>query len=232
MPLEYADLLSVTSKRSLNGVRVNWTSLFPYSVRRVVPVDAVIFDAADRPDYIWYVERGLVKLVILNHDGKEQGLLFVGPGRTFGEAAAFDDHPYRITSIAHKPSVVHCIPCEVMLQKMKIDNDLLLAMVKSLSVKIRDLASQIEGITLMSPRNRVQFALLRLCGTCGINVGGSTIGLPLTHSDIAAFTHLSRVTVTRVMKELKNEGLVENRRNLVLVQEARLREIASSLAPE
>lgn len=229
MPLEAADLVLTSFSESLNGVRFNWAHPLPPGVRRVVPEGGIIFDEAGCQDHIWYVDSGLVKLMILSSDGKEQSMLFVGPRRTFGEAAAFDDYPYRVIAVAHRQSDVRCVSVHDVIEAMKDNYEVGLVIIKSLCTKIRDLASQIEGITLMDPRSRVQYALVRLSGTCGEDVGAETIGLPLSHRDIAAFTNLSRVTVTRVMHDLKREGIIRGRRAYVLIKRSKLIKMASSL---
>lgn len=73
---------------------------------------------------------------------------------------------------------------------------------------------QIEMLTFIRSHRRVDVMLVKLLGWLAKRFGhavesGNLIDLRLTHQDLAELMGTTRVTVTRVLKQLEEQGLIE-----------------------
>ena len=60
--------------------------------------------AGDRPDYVYLVLTGSLKVVVSDEDGREVILSILGQGELFGEMGMFDERPRSASVIAVVPA--------------------------------------------------------------------------------------------------------------------------------
>ena len=100
--------------------------------------------------------------------------------------------------------------------------ELAISLLRISSLKQRTLGVRMQSLSLPKPERRISELLNRLADLYGTNEGGATlIGISLTHEQIAAMTGASRVTVTRTLKRLKAEGVIDVRGKQLLVVQSR-----------
>jgi len=65
------------------------------------------FSQGERPDAIFYIQKGRLKLTVVSHNGKEATIALLGAGQFMGEDCIISDHPTRMaTATALTPCAI------------------------------------------------------------------------------------------------------------------------------
>lgn len=167
---------------------------------------AAIFREGDLAVHMYSVALGTVKLYKLLPDGRRQITAFLFPGDFFGLAV---DGAYAYTAEALTPVTL----CRFPRRKL----DLLLEDVpriekRLLGLAIDELAAAHEQMLLLgrkTAREKVASFLLMLSRRAvRRGLPASPLGLPMSRSDIADYLGLTIETVSRVLTQLKRDGVV------------------------
>ena len=81
--------------------------LIRYAVRKTVPRSTRLFAQGAPGDALFVIQRGKVKVVLSDAEGKEVILSVLGPGDFFGEMALIDDEPRSAGVVALEASGRH-----------------------------------------------------------------------------------------------------------------------------
>ncbi|HUW36705.1 MAG TPA: cyclic nucleotide-binding domain-containing protein [Rhodocyclaceae bacterium] len=177
------------------------------SLRRVAR-QAVVLNAGDHTDNIYLILSGGLKVLIAGDDGREVILSMLGPGEFFGEMGIIDDHPRSATVKATESSNLVVIN-KADFQRCLADNfDVSLFIMRSLVKRLRQADRKIESLSLMDVYGRAARLLLDLAED---RDGRKVVTRKITRQDIARMIGASREMVSRVMRDLQSEGLIEER---------------------
>ncbi len=179
----------------------NWELLTQYGVKMQILTNSVIYLQSQAPDYLYYLQSGRVKSVILSDDGTEQLLKIFRPGTLFGEAAFFDAKPRATTAIALSQCCVIRLDHAGIERALAEKPALAMQMFRYLSEKIRMLSDQVGSMAFLSARERVETYLHSLPCANGV--------VRTTQDEIAEACNLSRVSVSRILRDLRKEGALE-----------------------
>ena len=185
------------------------------SMLRTVPRHSVVLNAGDHTDSIYFVLSGALKVQISDEEGREVILSMLGPGELFGEMGALDDHPRSATVLAVEASEVVEIGKVDFMHCLQENPDVALFIMRNLTRRLRLADRNIESLALLDVYGRVARLLLDAAET----VDGQLV---VTHmaskQDIAKMIGASREMVSRVMRDLMVQGLIQERDGqLVLV---------------
>jgi CRP-like cAMP-binding protein len=160
-----------------------------------------------RPDYLWQIERGVVRTYTWLADGTIITLGLWGPGDVVGETLSKAD-PYQIETLTEVEAIAIPArnwhpPRDVLLSYMRQTEELML----------------IRAIRGAEPM--VLKLLIWLASKFGSEVSqGYAIDLKITHQDLSELIGLTRVTVTRALSQLEQQGAIQRRsRRLVVLKE-------------
>jgi CRP/FNR family cyclic AMP-dependent transcriptional regulator len=161
--------------------------------------------------------------------GAEFTLRYVQPGEVFGHIAVMSGKPRETFAQAKIASKVLHLPRAAFLAVLRAHNSVLYSVTKRIARRFVDLQSHAEDLIFLDARTRLARLLLRLAGEHGYRSGQSlTIGLPLTHEEVATLIGTSRQTASLYLGELTKAGLVARRgRQVVLPDPGALEAIAS-----
>ncbi len=166
-----------------------------------------LFNAGERPEGIFIVIDGLVKLSIMAPDGAERIVDLITPNHAFGEALAFLDRPAPVTATALERSALLLIPKRIVTEALRETSPLVRRMLAGLSQRLHYLLMDIESVCLHSARERVIRYLLSLRENEHANA--THVRLPARKHVIAARLNLTPETFSRVLHELASDGLIE-----------------------
>ncbi|MGH9682987.1 MAG: Crp/Fnr family transcriptional regulator [Candidatus Acidiferrales bacterium] len=158
----------------------------------------------------YLILSGLVQVSIVRVDGIEVVLEYMGPETICGEGAAFDSLPRFSGAVAVEET--HAIEFDAtrIEEVFKQDPELASALLRVTSLKQRVLAIRLEHMASRNPEVRIMDLLHRLQEMFGIDhAGGRLLVTYLTHEQIGAMTGISRVTVTRAMRLLREQRQVD-----------------------
>ncbi|MCP9815856.1 Crp/Fnr family transcriptional regulator [Synechococcus sp. GreenBA-s] len=152
---------------------------------------------------LWLVSRGMVKLSCITEQGDDLVLGLAGPNEPFGAPLTNLDL-YEATTLCD--SDLLCIPLDEVDETPHIARSLVTAMAS----RMRQSEALIALLGLRRVEERVRGFLELLAQEYGQPCEqGLRLNLRLTHQDIAAALSTTRVTVTRVLGMLREEGWLQ-----------------------
>lgn len=164
------------------------------------------------PQVVWVVCRGVVQLSTLYQSGDEALLGLAGPSMPFGLPLTLI-YPYQATALSDVDLMG--------LTSAEIDQSPALA--KEVGRHTVRRLRQTEAMLAMAGYRRVEDRLRQLLLLLQMEVGqpvaeGTRISVRLTHQHLASAIGTTRVTVTRLLGQLRSEGrlIVDTNRHLIL----------------
>ena len=152
----------------------------------------------------------MVKLCAITVHGDELLLGFAGPNRRLASRST----PWRLAAVALSDCDLLCITTNDVEQSPQ----LALAMMHAITARHSQVESLLALLGLRRVEERVRGFLELLAQDYGQPCDdGLSLNLPLTHQDIASALSTTRVTVTRVIGLLREEGCTcQFRRHIVI----------------
>lgn len=175
----------------------------------------LIFHKGDVAEGMHVVVMGQVKLSLPSSQGMEKVVHMCGPGSTFGEAVVFLDKPYPVTAQATSESLLLLVSKRVMLDAMDTNTLLCRKMMASLSSRLHELLSDMETCML---RGSVQRVVCFLSQAAPVGKGNAyDIHLPASKQTLASQLNLAPETLSRVLGQLTEAGLIQVKGRLIAV---------------
>jgi len=176
----------------------------------------VVLHEGDTADYIYFVLNGRLRVLMSDSEGREVILSMLGQGDLFGEIGVIDDEPRSATVVAVEPSDLLVFYKEDFRRCLADNFDITLAIMRSLAKRMRTADQHIESLALLDVYGRVARVLLE---TAEVREGRKVVPQRLTKLDIAKMVGASREMVSRVMKDLQQQGLIEECDGEVFIHE-------------
>jgi CRP/FNR family cyclic AMP-dependent transcriptional regulator len=178
--------------------------------RRTFQKDAVVFFENEQGDSLFMILEGRVKVTILGDDGREIILSILGPGDFFGEMSLLDDEPRSATAIAIEESELLSVLRADFQGVIAGDPSTTLALIRSLTGRLRKANHQISTLALLDVYGRVARVILDMAREEGKRLKDGRISFRrATHQEIANRIGTTRETVTRMIKDLERQGLIQ-----------------------
>lgn len=171
---------------------------------------SIVFAPAARPESVYVVERGLVRIFRVDASGGETTFGYVGPGGVFGELAAFGDLPRESFAAAALPATVRKFTRGTFERLVRARSDRAYEVTRQIGSRLKRIESRVEHLVFHDVRSRLVTILLELAGDFGRSDGRRVVlELPLTQSELATLIGATRQTVNATLAELRQEGLVQ-----------------------
>ena len=161
---------------------------------------------------VWLVVRGMVKLSAISVQGDELLLGLAGPNEPFGDPLS-NVEVYEATTLCE--SDLLCLTCD----EIAASPHLAMALLQGMGVRYRQSEAMLGLLGLRRIENRVRGFLELLANDYGQPCDqGLRLNIKLTHQELASALSTTRVTVTRVLGSLKDEGWLQldGQRRLVI----------------
>ena len=193
------------------------------------PADTVICHEGGNAERLFFVAHGKVKLMRHSPDGDDVVLDLLPQGALFGGLAPLGTQHYPETAVAQTDCCVLAISGADFQQLLEAHPAVTLAVLRSVARSLDDARETIRQLTTSDVRTRVAVALAKLAERLGdADSQGVLIRSPLSRQDLAAMIGATPETVSRVMADLKREGLIDTGRQWVrILQPEQLRALAS-----
>ncbi len=202
---------------------------FDRLARRMRPVAATggsLLFVQDQPaDRFFILLDGWVKLARLSEDGAEAVVHVVAPGETFAEAAVFAQGVFPVCAEAVTDVRALALSAADMTEAIAVDSAIALAMLESLSMRLRQLVGQIESLQIKPAPRRVAEFLLTLCPP---RADSCTLVLPLNKALIAHRLGMRPETFSRALGRLRSAGVEPQEGRIVVASVAALRRQAET----
>lgn len=159
--------------------------------------------------FLYYLERGEIWLTRTTMDGREKIIWAIGPDSLFGETPFFDELPARSAMVAATDCTVYAFARQCVLsQILPTHPDLMLALFRSLALKVRVLSNQAVSLSLDDLPSRI-CKYLHLRQKDEVPEKAPLVVSPgLNQQDLANLLGVHRVTLNKSLRELEKSGVL------------------------
>jgi CRP-like cAMP-binding protein len=186
-------------------------------IERKFPKGATIFEEGVLGDYMYLIGKGQVKVTKMSEDGREKILEILSDGDFFGEMSLLDREPRSASIKTTTPTVLLALSRTDFLGLLARSPDISMGLICELSRRLRETDEQVRALLFERVEGRTRRILGRLARDPVSGRPDLRATPPVTHQQLADLVGTSRETITRVVKELKDEGwlLQQGKRYLV-----------------
>ncbi|NET31880.1 MAG: global nitrogen regulator NtcA [Cyanothece sp. SIO1E1] len=179
-----------------------------------------IFFPGDPAERVYFLLRGAVKLSRVYEAGEEITVALLRENSVFGVLSLItgnrSDRFYH--AVAFTPVELLSVPIEHVEKALKDNPDLSMLMLQGLSSRILQTEMMIETLAHRDMGSRLVSFLLILCRDFGIpGSEGITVDLKLSHQAIAEAIGSTRVTVTRLLGDLRQDKMISIHKKKITV---------------
>ncbi|MDN5331425.1 MAG: family transcriptional regulator, cyclic receptor protein [Tepidanaerobacteraceae bacterium] len=184
----------------------------------------VIFFEGEPGDAVYFVKSGKVKVYKSDDEGREYILHIFGEGDVFAEAVLLGGGTYPAIAEAVEDSVVGFIKNEDLERLIRGNPDLAIKIIRIMASRLRDSQEKIKNLALRDTYDRTACLLHKISLDCGHRTSrGIEIDLPVTRQELAALVGTSRETVTRILSQMKRDGIIDiDRQKIIVLNERKL----------
>jgi CRP/FNR family transcriptional regulator len=180
-----------------------------------------LFIEGSYPRGVFCINEGRIKIYKRGNEGKEQIIQIAKGGDLVGFRAMFSEDVYKVSAETLEECNICFISREDFLSLMDSNPTLRKGIIKELSTELADRANFITNMAQKSVRERLAFSLLLLMD---IYVGEP---INLSREDMANFVGTATETLIRLLKDFKEEALIEtNARKITVLDRNKLMSIA------
>ena len=184
-----------------------------------------LFKQGDPSTGFHAVVHGRVALVAASPQGRERVSAIIEAGRSFGEAVMFLEKPYIVTARALGDALVLHIAKDTVFSELARNPGFGRRIIATLSTKLHASVRELDLYALGSGGRRFAAWLLRLVPHEAR--GATEVTLPAAKRAIASQLNLSAEHLSRILRELAAEGLIDVRgRSVAIPDVGRLRDWA------
>ena len=176
--------------------------------RKVYYKNEFIFREGEVTSTIYLIKYGRVRLFKVSEAGKEITFDIIKEDDIFGENTFLENSKHTMNAQAIEDTFICSCDKEhftLLLQNPRTS----LKIIQLLGKKLNDYTDQVANIAFRDVKGRISSTLLRLADEYGTpSPEGVTINIELTHQDLANLVNASRVMVTNVLINLRQEGAI------------------------
>jgi len=170
-----------------------------------------IFFPGDPAEQVYFLLKGAVKLSRFYQTGEETTVCLLKEQSVFGVLSFINgnrsDRFYH--AVALTPVELVSMPSAQVVKALKEDAEVAAMVLRGLSARVLQTQRIVEALAQRDIGSRLKRFLLILCRDFGVpGTEGITIRLKLSHQEIAEAIGATRVTVTRLLAQLREQALI------------------------
>jgi len=179
-----------------------------------------IFFPGDPAERVYFLLKGAVKLSRVYEAGEEITVALLKENSVFGVLSLITGHRSDrfYHAVAFTPVELLSVPIEQMEKALQEQPQLSMIMLQGLSSRILQTEMMIETLAHRDMGSRLVSFLLILCRDFGVpSQNGITVDLKLSHQAIAEAIGSTRVTVTRLLGDLRQDEMISIHKKKITV---------------
>lgn len=199
---------------------VDWSSVTEGLQPKLFKKNTIIYHQKDKPDYVYLVKKGRVRLDIYGFNGEKISLFIADQGTFFGELSPIDAMPNMCSATAATDSLLYAIPTSAFIAEVNRNHAFACNILQMMAKKIRLISMQVGQLSFNDAYYRVCYALSNLIRQYGKKESDDTYRLRIkfTHQEMADLTGLSRVTVSNILSSMTCKGIIEKKDGYLIVK--------------
>lgn len=176
--------------------------------RRTYPAGHIVVFADESPEHVFYIESGKVRKYDTSYKGDEVIVNVFKPPAFFPMSWAINRADNHFFYKTEEPTVLYVAPPEDTMRFLQRNPDVMLDLLSRVYHGLEGLLGRMVHLMSGTAKSRLMYELIIECRRFGVEQDGGCVLVRAGEQDIAARTGLSRETVSREMKKLKECGLV------------------------
>jgi len=166
------------------------------------------------------LRSGKARIFRTGADGREQTFRLVEPGDTFGEVPVFDGQPTPASVETLDHSEVIFVPAPAFLLLLQRQPAVSTAVLRHFARRLRSFTELVEQISLQTVQSRLARYLSQLAREEGIpGPEGTVVPREITQQDLASLVGSVREVVSRTLRVMEEDGIVEVRRREIVIRD-------------
>ena len=188
------------------------TALFPAIQHRSYSRHSFMLRAGERADALYVILAGRAKNVIDDGDGREVTLTIIGANEFFGDMSLIDEKPRSASVEALDACEILYVSKSAFMSCLKDNFDLAMLILRAVVARLREADRKIASLALMDVHGRVARLIIELAR----HVNGTWI-VDTGSEEMARMVGASREMVSRVLKEMRESGLIRRDKRKIIV---------------
>jgi CRP/FNR family transcriptional regulator, cyclic AMP receptor protein len=161
---------------------------------------------------LYIVAEGLVKEYRLHTSGRQRVIKMYGSGSLFGRTILTDSGSCILQAEAVEPTEVYVIIPRYLQSLIEQDATVAIRLMIHMAKQLEEAYLELESVAYEPIYHRVCNLLIKLCNDLQISVpSGCFISLRITQEDMAEMLGVTRMTVTKAVRELRKKGILLGR---------------------
>jgi CRP-like cAMP-binding protein len=186
--------------------------------RRNFEINTVIFQEGDTGEALYIIAEGLVKLSKVDLGGHEKTLAILQPPEFFGEMALLGEPARTASALALRQVTAYLLFEDDFKQLLEQYPTISLNVTTTLVSRLKGMDDEAQILSYKDAQGRVAYVLLRLFQNGVIEFNDDDRAyVRLTHQELASLAGTSRETVTRALKALETEGVIDTRPKEIII---------------
>jgi len=177
-------------------------------IERRFPKHSTVVEEGMTGDYMYVIREGRVKVTKASDDGREKIMNFLEKGSFFGDMALLTGELRSASVKTLEPSRLLALSRRDFIELIRQSPDLALAVIEELTNRLRETNEQASTLSFLGVKERTRSLFERIAEPDAAR-GNRRMTPALTHQQIADMIGTSRETVTRAVKQLKDEGWLD-----------------------
>ncbi len=203
-----ADLPNLLIKRINKLIPANL--LRDYHARLVITKkDQILFDEGDPARDFLQVEKGQVRMYVLNSDGQEFTQGVFGTGESFGEPALLGGFAYPSSAMVTVTGSIWRLPKANFLSLLKGNFEIHMKLDQVLCKRLQYKSMILSEVSSHNPEHRLMTVLTYLKSKIVKKASNESIVIPFTRQQLADMTGLRVETVIRSIKKMESAGTLK-----------------------
>ena len=198
-----------TQKISSGSIGFTIEDLIDSGKSLTIEKNQVVYFQGDLPHSLYFLKSGRIKIAKSSSDGKEFVSDILKPGSFFGEQALIDQTAYNEDAFALEESVIIYLPQEKVLNLLHQDPFASFDFLKLINEKLKENENRLVSMAYDSVKKRTADVLLGLEGKFKNHDLEQRVEIKISRDDLAALVGTASESVIRVLRDLKNEDILE-----------------------
>ncbi|MGI6225499.1 MAG: Crp/Fnr family transcriptional regulator [Peptococcales bacterium] len=204
-------LIDTTTLGSVGANTAIWEKYFPFSSeQRELKKGDYLLHIGEILQGVYFVKKGKIRSNLLGPDGAVKIFAITCEGCVFGEQLIFHDQPSLFEAVVLEDTEVYFFDKRTMFEIIKKDFEINMFIMRSIAVRSRNLACQLEDVSLRSIAQSICRILYALCcHQAQVNKTIENLSIKISHQDLANMLGIHRVSVTNNLNILKKQGVLD-----------------------
>ena len=177
-------------------------------IERKLPRGSRVVEEGLPGDYMYVIREGRAKVTKASSDGREKIMNLLDRGSFFGDMALLSGEVRSASVETLEESRLLALSRRDFVGLLRSSPDLALAVIEELTNRLRETNEQASSLSFQGVKERTRGLFVRL-SEIDTSEGGRRLTPALTHQQIADMIGTSRETVTRAIKQLKDDGWLQ-----------------------